>query len=132
MNLVTIAFMTNYTLDLPSIDKQKKTIESFYNVFKINRYGYLRCVDEHEFIPNKYQHIKPGLSIEEQSYQEKQNKTIVIISQRVSSAKNADTILFFENGKLMEQGNHEELLKLNAKYADLYNNQLNYERSNTD
>ena len=36
MNLVTIAFMTNYTLDLPSIDKQKKTIESFYNVFKIN------------------------------------------------------------------------------------------------
>ncbi len=36
MNLVTIAFMTNYTLDLPNIDKQKKTIESFYNVFKIN------------------------------------------------------------------------------------------------
>ena len=36
MNLVTIAFMTNYTLDLPNINKQKGTIESFYNVFKIN------------------------------------------------------------------------------------------------
>jgi ATP-binding cassette subfamily B protein len=75
---------------------------------------------------------KTESTILENIYQEKQNKTIVIISQRVSSAKNADTILFFENGKLMEKGNHEELLKLNTKYADLYNNQLNYERSNTD
>ena len=33
---VTIAYMTNYTLDIPNIDKQKKTIESFYNIFKIN------------------------------------------------------------------------------------------------
>jgi ATP-binding cassette subfamily B protein len=75
---------------------------------------------------------KTESTILENIYQEKQNKTIVIISQRVSSAKNADAILFFENGKLMEQGNHEELLQLNNKYADLYNNQLNYESSNTD
>ncbi len=75
---------------------------------------------------------KTESTILENIYQEKQNKTIVIISQRVSSAKNADAILFFENGKLMEQGNHEELLQLNAKYADLFNNQLNYDRSNTD
>jgi ATP-binding cassette subfamily B multidrug efflux pump len=75
---------------------------------------------------------KTESTILENIYQEKQNKTIVIISQRVSSAKNADNILFFENGKLMEQGNHEELLKLNKKYADLFNNQLNYESSNKD
>jgi len=75
---------------------------------------------------------KTESTILENIYNEKQNKTIVIISQRVSSAKNADTILFFENGKLIEQGNHEELLKLNNKYADLFNNQLNYEHSNTD
>ena len=55
---------------------------------------------------------KTESTILENIYQEKQNKTIVIISQRVSSAKNADAILFFENGKLMEKGNHEELLKL--------------------
>lgn len=75
---------------------------------------------------------KTESTILENIYNEKQNKTIVIISQRVSSAKNADTILFFENGKLKEQGNHEELLELNNKYADLFNNQLNYEHSNTD
>lgn len=33
-NNITIAFMTNYTLEIPNIEKQKKTIESFYNVFK--------------------------------------------------------------------------------------------------
>lgn len=75
---------------------------------------------------------KTESTILENIYNEKQNKTIVIISQRVSSAKNADTILFFENGKLKEQGNHEELLELDNKYADLFNNQLNYEHSNTD
>ena len=75
---------------------------------------------------------KTESTILENIYNEKNNKTIVIISQRVSSAKNADTILFFENGKLIEQGNHEELIELNSKYANLFNNQLNYERSNTD
>jgi ATP-binding cassette subfamily B multidrug efflux pump len=75
---------------------------------------------------------KTESTILENIFNEKQNKTIVIISQRVSSAKNAETILFFENGKLKEQGNHEELLELNNKYADLFNNQLNYEHSNTD
>jgi len=70
---------------------------------------------------------KTESTILENIYNEKQNKTIVIISQRVSSAKNADTILFFENGKLLEQGNHLQLLTLNNKYAELYNNQLNYE-----
>ena len=34
---VTIAFMTNYTLDIPNIEKQKKTIESFYNNLKITK-----------------------------------------------------------------------------------------------
>lgn len=33
---ITIIFTTNYTLDIPNINKQKKTIESFYSVFKIN------------------------------------------------------------------------------------------------
>ncbi len=68
---------------------------------------------------------KTETSILENIYKEKQNKTIIIISQRVSSAKNADHILFFENGNLVEQGNHNELIALNKKYCELYNNQLN-------
>ena len=33
---ITIAFMTNYTLDIPNISKQLNTIKSFYDVFQIN------------------------------------------------------------------------------------------------
>ena len=33
---ITIAFMTNYTLDIPNIDKQLNTIKSFYDVFQIH------------------------------------------------------------------------------------------------
>lgn len=68
---------------------------------------------------------KTESEILETIYNEKNNKTIIIISQRISSAKNADTILFFENGKLIEKGKHEELIILNKKYAELYKNQLN-------
>jgi ATP-binding cassette subfamily B protein len=68
---------------------------------------------------------KTETSILENIYKEKQSKTIIIISQRVSSAKNADHILFFENGNLVEQGNHNELITLNKKYNELYKNQLN-------
>jgi ATP-binding cassette subfamily B protein len=57
-------------------------------------------------------------------YNEKEGKTIIIISQRVSSAKHADNILFFDKGVLVENGNHNELILLNKKYAELYNNQL--------
>jgi ATP-binding cassette subfamily B protein len=68
---------------------------------------------------------KTETSILENIYKEKQNKTIIIISQRVSSAKNADHILFFENGNLVEQGSHQELMSNSKKYFELYNNQLN-------
>ena len=57
-------------------------------------------------------------------YNEKEGKTMIIISQRVSSAKHADNILFFDKGVLVENGNHNELILLNKKYAELYNNQL--------
>ena len=57
-------------------------------------------------------------------YNEKEGKTMIIISQRVSSAKHADNILFFDKGVLVENGNHNQLILLNKKYAELYNNQL--------
>jgi len=57
-------------------------------------------------------------------YNEKEGKTMIIISQRVSSAKHADNILFFDKGILVENGNHNQLILLNKKYAELYNNQL--------
>lgn len=52
------------------------------------------------------------------------NKTTLIVSHRVSSAKNADKILVLENGKLLQQGTHEELNSTDGYYKELYRNQL--------
>ncbi|MEO9954196.1 ABC transporter ATP-binding protein [Nonlabens sp.] len=50
--------------------------------------------------------------------------TTVIVSHRVSSAKNADQIIVLEDGNIIEHGNHESLLANEGYYADLYANQM--------
>ena len=51
-------------------------------------------------------------------------RTSFIIAHRLSTIKNADLILVMNNGDIVEQGTHEELLNLNGFYADLYNSQF--------
>jgi len=52
-------------------------------------------------------------------------KTIILISHRLSNIKSVDRIFFIENGLLIESGSHEELMSLNGKYAKMYKLQLN-------
>ena len=49
------------------------------------------------------------------------NRTSFVIAHRLSTIKNADLILLLRNGNIVEQGTHEELLKLNGYYSELYN-----------
>lgn len=51
-------------------------------------------------------------------------RTSFIIAHRLSTIKNADLILVMKDGDIIEQGNHEELLKAKGFYADLYNSQF--------
>ena len=51
-------------------------------------------------------------------------RTSFIIAHRLSTIKNADLILVMNEGNIVEQGNHEELLKKNGFYAQLYNSQF--------
>ena len=44
-------------------------------------------------------------------------RTTLIIAHRLSTIRDADQILFLENGKLIEIGNHAELINLNGKYS---------------
>lgn len=48
----------------------------------------------------------------------------IIISHRVSTIKDADEILFIEDGAIVERGTHDELIKLNGRYNKLYEDQL--------
>ena len=52
------------------------------------------------------------------------DKTTIIVSHRVSSAKNADQIIILEEGKIIEQGTHNQLLDNNGYYKQLYIKQL--------
>ena len=50
--------------------------------------------------------------------------TTFIIAHRISAVKNADLIIYLEDGEIKEKGTHEELLKLKGKYFDIYCNQF--------
>ncbi|CAH0268051.1 putative multidrug resistance ABC transporter ATP-binding/permease protein YheI [Pedobacter sp. Bi27] len=58
-------------------------------------------------------------------------KTSILIAHRISTIKNADKILVLDNGKIIEQGTHNELLSLNGSYTELYNHQLLEEETRT-
>lgn len=51
-------------------------------------------------------------------------RTSFIVAHRLSTIQEADIILVMKDGKIMEQGNHEELLEKNGFYAELYNSQF--------
>ncbi len=53
-----------------------------------------------------------------------EGKTSFIIAHRLSTIRNADMILVVNNGNIIEQGNHKELISKNGFYADLYNSQF--------
>ena len=59
-----------------------------------------------------------------------QKRTSFVIAHRLSTIKNADLILVMNEGDIIEQGNHEELLAKGGFYADLYNSQFETEEQN--
>ena len=58
-------------------------------------------------------------------------RTTFIITNRLSAIRNADLILVFKDGSIIERGSHEELLALNGEYQDLYQYQMQPPQSTT-
>ena len=49
------------------------------------------------------------------------DRTTIIIAHRFSTVRNADKIVVLDKGKIIEMGNHAELMKMKGKYYELYN-----------
>ena len=54
------------------------------------------------------------------------NRTSFVIAHRLSTIRSADLILVMNDGDIVEQGKHEDLLAMKGFYADLYNSQFEY------
>jgi ATP-binding cassette subfamily B protein len=53
-----------------------------------------------------------------------QERTTIVVSHRISTIRNANDILVLDQGRVIEQGSHEELLIKNASYAEMHRKQL--------
>jgi len=58
--------------------------------------------------------------------------TVIFISHRLSTTRDADCIYMFENGEIIEQGTHQELMNLNGQYADMFRCQAKYYQQNQE
>ncbi len=67
---------------------------------------------------------KTDASIRKAFREEIPNTTKIIIAQRISSVEDADKIIVMENGRINGMGTHDELLKTNAIYKEVYNSQV--------
>ena len=62
--------------------------------------------------------------IQNQIYNLSKDMNIIIVAHRLSSIKNCDEIIVIDHGKIVEKGNHQELINLNGKYKELMEKQL--------
>lgn len=53
-----------------------------------------------------------------------EGRTVIIIAHRLSAIRQCDTIVAMERGRLVEAGDHDELLNLDGRYADLHRRQM--------
>lgn len=62
--------------------------------------------------------------VQEALAQALKNRTSIVIAHRLATIRQADQILVLENGRIVEQGTHEQLINQNGLYSDLYNRQF--------
>jgi len=53
-----------------------------------------------------------------------ENRTSFIIAHRLATIRDSDLIVFIENGEIVEQGSHDELMALDGRYAQMYKTQI--------
>lgn len=69
------------------------------------------------------------MKIFEQMEKAAKDRTLIVITHRFNTTKNFDRIIVIENGEIVENGPHKELIKLNGKYAEMFESQAKAFRS---
>lgn len=62
--------------------------------------------------------------IQQAMYKLTENRTSFVIAHRLSTIRDADVIIYMQDGDIKETGTHEQLIQLNGLYAELYNSQF--------
>ena len=68
--------------------------------------------------------LKTDSNLREALAKETKGKTVIIVAQRISTILNADKIIVLDDGKIVGQGTHEELMKNNETYREIALSQL--------
>lgn len=68
--------------------------------------------------------LKLRKNVIENLFEYSKNKTLIIAAHRLSTIKNSDNIVVMDCGKIVEQGNHDYLIRLGGYYYDLIENQI--------
>ena len=74
--------------------------------------------------------LKTDRALREALKEKTENKTVIIVAQRISTILNADKIIVLEEGKVVGIGTHEELMKDNETYRQIALSQLSEEELN--
>ena len=74
--------------------------------------------------------FKTDSKLREALAEKTENKTVIIVAQRISTILNADKIIVLEEGKIVGQGTHEELMKNNETYKQIALSQLSEDELN--
>jgi ABC-type multidrug transport system fused ATPase/permease subunit len=68
--------------------------------------------------------------IQQALYRIFQNRTSIVVAHRLSTIMDADKIVVFDNGKIIEEGNHEQLINKRGRYFELYTTQMKKDAQN--
>ena len=111
MSLLNILFALNACIILwfSEILSRSCRVPFFINPFSFNCFSSLDTDTEERLIKNLKNNFK--------------NKSVIIVSHRVSCVKHADKIIVIEKGKIIQEGTHKNLIKIDGYYKELYNKQ---------